>query len=54
MSEETVKKGFKISDFQGKREGKPFAGVTPTKVTILKPGVFINPTEGIRQIREGK
>jgi hypothetical protein len=53
MNKPTLKKGFKLSNLD-QRQGEPFAGITPAKITVLKPGVFINPTEAIRLIRTGK
>jgi hypothetical protein len=53
MNKPASQKGFKLSELN-KRQAEPFAGITPTKVIVLKPGVFINPTEAIRLIRAGK
>jgi hypothetical protein len=53
MNKPTPQKGLKLPELN-QRQGKPFAGITPAKITMLKPGVFINPTEAIRLIRAGK
>jgi hypothetical protein len=53
MGKPILQKSFKLIG-SDKRQEKAFTGITPAKITILKPDLFINPTEAIRLIRAGK
>jgi hypothetical protein len=53
MGKETLKKGIKISDLQGKRKGQPFAGLKPSKIQPREP-ISIDFTAAIRELRGRK
>ena len=53
MGKETLKKGIKISDLQGKREGQPFAGIKPIQIKPREP-ISIDITAAIRELRGRK
>ena len=53
MGKETLKKGIKFSDLQGKREGQPFAGIKPIQIKPREP-ISIDITAAIRELRGRK
>ena len=53
MGKETLKKGIKISDLQGKREVQPFAGLKPSKIQPREP-ISIDFTAAVRELRGRK